>query len=107
MSSICKPTTLSTGPLFVTERLPLAVFLHATCRLAFAGCRLGHGHGKVAFLFHDPDYEGSQVELEFDQGASVAATALFASQKFLRRRMSETIENRRIEETYAYPQASN
>jgi hypothetical protein len=79
---------------FATERLPLAIFLHAARRLLFAGCQATDGDGRVRFLFQDPNHEAAQAELTFDQGATVAATALFASQKFLRRKMSEAIENR-------------
>jgi len=54
--------------------------------------------GKVRFVFEDPDNTGPQVELDFDRGAAVAAAAIFASQKFLRRKMSEALNNnRRIE----------
>lgn len=78
---------------FSTERLPLAVFLHATDRLRFLRCEPS-SNGKLRFVFDDPEQIGPSAELEFDRGASVSATALFASPKFLRRRMSGTIENR-------------
>ena len=71
---------------FRTERLPLAIFLHATGRLRFLGCE-PNGGGRVFFLFDDPGGEGTQAEFEFDRGAQVSASALFASQKFLRRAM--------------------
>jgi hypothetical protein len=57
-------------------------------------------NGKVSFVFEDPDSSGPQAELEFDRGAEVAASDLFASQKYLRRAMSEAT-NRRIEKDYA------
>jgi hypothetical protein len=53
-------------------------------------------------VFDDPNSVGPQVELEFDRGAEVAASDLFASQKFLRRSMSQVLENRRIEKSYEY-----
>jgi hypothetical protein len=81
--------------LFVTERLQLAIFLHATQRLTFAGCE-PRGSGKVQFVFEDPRSIGPQEELAFDRGAEVSGSALFASQKFLRRTMSEALNNRRI-----------
>jgi len=71
---------------FRTERLPLAIYLHATGRLRFLGCE-PNGDGRVRFVFDDPDGEGAQAEFEFDRGAQVCASALFASQKFLRRAM--------------------
>lgn len=73
---------------FSTERLPLAIYLHASQRLPFLGCEAG-GSGKIRFVFDDPGKVGPQVELEFDRGAEVAASDLFASQKYLRRRMSD------------------
>jgi hypothetical protein len=81
---------------FVTERLPLAIFLHATERLAFLGCQPEKHGPKLIFVFQDPDSKGSQAELEFDRGATVPATDLFASQKYLRRTMSEALKNRNI-----------
>ena len=71
---------------FRTERLPLAIFLHATGRLRFLGCE-PNGHGRLRFVFDDPGGNGPQAELEFDSGGKVSASALFASQKFLRRAM--------------------
>jgi hypothetical protein len=74
---------------FVTQRLPLAVFLHATQRLAFSGCeRVGD---KVEFLFSDPQGIGDQLELSFENGECIPAKALFASQTYLRRQMSATL----------------
>jgi hypothetical protein len=86
---------------FQTERLQLAIYLHASERLPFRQCALGV-NGKVRFAFDDPKRIGEQLELEFDRGASVSASALFASQKFLRRKMSEAIENRRNGESNVY-----
>jgi hypothetical protein len=83
---------------FVTERLPLAVYLHASGRLRFSGCEIPV-MGRVEFIFLDPSRQGNQLELEFENGAPVAATSLFASQKYLRRKMTETLNlnNRRTE----------
>jgi len=78
---------------FSTERLQLAIYLHASQKLAFLGCAAG-GNGKISFVFEDPDSSGPQAELEFDRGAEVAASGLFASQKYLRRKMSEEIDRR-------------
>ena len=75
---------------FSTERLQLAIYLHASQRLPFLRCE-AQASGKVRFVFGDPNSEGTEAELEFDRGAKVAATELFASQKFLRRKMSEEV----------------
>jgi hypothetical protein len=77
---------------FTTERLQLAIYLHASRSLAFARCESA-GNGKAAFVFDDPDGQGPEMELEFDRGAPLSASALFASQKFLRRKMTETLNN--------------
>jgi hypothetical protein len=84
---------------FSTERLQLAIYLHASQRLPFLRCE-AQENGKIRFIFEDRSHCGSDAELEFDRGAKVAATDLFASQKFLRRKMSEEINNRRIEESH-------
>lgn len=81
---------------FSTERLQLAIYLHARQRLPFLACE-AQENGKIRFLFEDPGGVGPEAELEFDRGAEVAASDLFASQKYLRRRMSEALENRKIE----------
>jgi hypothetical protein len=83
------------SPSFSTERLQLAIYLHASQRLPFLGCEAG-ANGKVRFAFDDASGIGPQVELEFDRGAEVAASDLFASQKYLRRKMSEALNKRRI-----------
>ena len=80
---------------FLTERLQLAIYLHATGEPRFLGCE-NNGMGKVRFVFEDPDRNGDKLELEFDRGAAVPATAIFASQRFLRRKMTEILNNRRI-----------
>ena len=86
-------------PTFSTERLQLAIYLHASQRLPFLCCEAGQ-NGKVRFVFDDPDDVGPQVELEFDRGAEVAASDLFASQKYLRRKMSEEINRRNGQPKY-------
>ena len=86
---------------FLTERLPLAIFLHASQRL-----RLSHAEaegGRVQFIFDDPEHLGDQGELAFENGECVPAKSLFASQTYLRRRMSDALnrcnrkDNRRTE----------
>lgn len=86
-------------PVFATERLQLAIYLHASGTLSFSHCSRAT-NGKVQIVFEDPNETGPQCELEFDRGAPVAASSLFASQKFLRRKMSEALDNRRNGETY-------
>jgi hypothetical protein len=80
---------------FATERLPLAIFLHASDRLRFLRCEAANRSEKLVFVFADPERLGSELELEFDRGAPVPATALFASQKFLRRKMTEILNPRK------------
>ena len=80
---------------FETERLQLAIFLHATRQLEFLGCEQAES-GKLRFVFQDPEHSGTDLELQFDMGAAVPATALFASQKFLRRTMSEAQNDRKL-----------
>jgi hypothetical protein len=86
---------------FSTERLQLAIYLHASGRLGFLRCEPATNN-KIRFVFQDPDSSGPLAELEFDRGAEVAASDLFASQKYLRRRMSEALNNRRIEKVDEY-----
>jgi hypothetical protein len=87
---------------FVTERLPLAIFLHASQGLRFSHCEEAE-QGKVKFVFVDPDAQGDQLELEFENGAKVAANSLFASQKYLRRKMTEKLNfNRKDGELNGY-----
>ena len=81
--------------LFLTERLQLAVFLHATGRLRLLSCEISKT-GRIQFVFDDPEHIGEQAELEFDRGANVSATNLFASQKYLRRKMTGKINNQKL-----------
>src|ERR1700756_5435582 len=83
---------------FSTERLPLAIYLHASQRMPFVGCERVP-NGKLKLLFQDEENQGAQAELEFflDRGAVVPASELFASQKYLRRRMSEALNDRRLD----------
>jgi hypothetical protein len=87
---------------FATERLPLAIFLHATDRLRFLRCEAADRRDKVVFVFADPERLGSELELEFDRGATVPATALFSSQKFLRRKMTEALNSIERKTEYDY-----
>jgi hypothetical protein len=86
---------------FGTERLPLAIYLHASGKLKFSQCETA-GKDKIRFVFNDPQHIGNELELEFERGAQVPATAIFASQKFLRRKMSEALNNRKIGEYFVH-----
>ena len=86
---------------FGTERFPLAIYLHASGQLDFSHCE-STPSGKVRFVFRDPEQRGDELELGFERGAQVPATAIFASQKFLRRKMSEALNNRKIAESLVY-----
>jgi hypothetical protein len=79
---------------FSTERLPLAISVHASGRLRFLGCdRITPN--RVQFLFDDDERKGNEIELEFDRGTlTVIASQVFASQKFLRRQMSEVLNRK-------------
>jgi hypothetical protein len=79
---------------FSTERLPLAIFLHASQKLRFIGCE-SSGAGKLKFLFEDAEHSGPRFELDFDRGAVVPATELFASQKYIRRAMTGALDEYR------------
>lgn len=76
--------------IFSTERLPLAAYLHAAKLLPFLRCEPGVD-GKVAFQFDDPAHAGAQLEYEYENGAACSAAALFASQKYLRRKIDQTL----------------
>jgi hypothetical protein len=83
---------------FRTERLQTAIYLHSSGRLRFIGCEQSRP-GKIQFIFADPDNRGSEYEFQFDNGATVSATAIFASQKFLRRMMTQAqqqLDNQKI-----------
>ncbi len=84
--------------LFFTERLQLAIYLHATEQLSFLRCE-PCDTGRLRFVFADAAGIGPELELGFDRGATVNASSLFGSQKFLRRQMSAVMEQRKIEIT--------
>ena len=75
---------------FVTERLPLAVFIHATAKLKFLRCELA-GRDRVQLVFADPAENGASLELAYEKGELAPARDLFASQTFLRRKMYEVL----------------
>jgi hypothetical protein len=76
---------------FKTERLQVAVFLHATQLLKLKGLQTSRP-GKAFFVFADPDRRADEHELNFNRGAHVAATSLFASQTYLRRLLTQQTE---------------
>lgn len=79
---------------FSTKDLQFAAYLLATTKLRFTGCRLARNGREVLFLFDDPDEVGDELELSFESGATASAIALFTSLKFLRRRMTATLDGR-------------
>jgi hypothetical protein len=99
---LCSPPR----PEFTTERLPLAIFLHATERLPFLRCDLSSRSEKIIFVFLDQNSQGPHAELEFDRGAVAPATAIFASQKFLRRTMTEILNKRSTDNRNDYSSRS-
>lgn len=84
------PSTCPTSQMFETERLQLATYLHASERLRFSHLE-SNCPSRVRFIFLDPDGIGDSAEVEFEGGAPVAAVRLFASQKFLRRKMTQIL----------------
>lgn len=80
---------------FSTERLPLAVYLHATNRLKFLNCEQSAQAGRLAFVFEDNEGAGAAEQLAFDFGAVAPAVAIFASLNFLRKLMTSTLKNYR------------
>jgi hypothetical protein len=80
---------------FSTKSLQLAIFLHASDLLPYLRTEPA-GDGKVSFVFRDENWQGQQLQLEYNRGAAVAARNLFASQTFLRQQMSRTTENSNI-----------
>lgn len=79
---------------FSTKDLQFAAYLLATTKLKFTGCKLGGNEREVLFQFDDPDEVGDELELDFESGATASAIALFTSLKFMRRRMTATLEGR-------------
>jgi hypothetical protein len=78
---------------FSTKILQLAIYLHASEALPYLRTEPDPAlHGKVNFIFADPDGRGPQLQLEYNRGAEVPARNLFASQTFLRQQMSTAIE---------------
>ncbi|HWY08229.1 MAG TPA: hypothetical protein VNY24_15315 [Candidatus Acidoferrales bacterium] len=83
------PTQSATSPVFLTEDLPFAAYLHATRKLRFLTCQV-NGTDRVAFVFADPNQEGNQLHLDFESGAECAAVSLYDSIRHLRRVMDGT-----------------
>lgn len=93
-----KAIDVAEGTRFTTERLQLAVYLHASGRLRFSGC-IGTDAGRIKFVFDDPTSIAPLLEYDFDSGAPLPVTAVFASQKYLRREMDRANSNRKSEHT--------
>lgn len=80
-------SNLSSETFFRTDRLPLASFIHATERLHFVRTELNGN--RAVFVFEDQQKAAPRIELAYERGATCPATALFASQKFLRREIDK------------------
>jgi hypothetical protein len=78
---------------FATERLPLAIYLHASQSLKLIGCE-STSSGRIRFAFDDPDNKASSCELDFERGKAIPVTDIFASQKYLRRMMTQLLDER-------------
>lgn len=79
---------------FVTKRLPFAIFLHASQKLRFVGLEPDANGNDVHFVFADPDGIADELEFAFERGEMASAISLFASQKFLRKKMTAVLEGR-------------
>jgi hypothetical protein len=78
---------------FSTKSLQLAIFIHASQSLPYLRTEPDNRERtKMNFIFLDNESRGSQIQLDFQSGASVVARNLFASQTFLRQQMSEVSE---------------
>lgn len=77
--------------LFSTTVFYVAIGIHAANQLKFKGCRKS-GNGQVLFDFFDPNHQGEELSLAFDQGKLVApVNVTLASQRYLRRKMNEVL----------------
>jgi hypothetical protein len=81
---------------FTTERLHLAIYLHATGFLELMACKQSRP-GRQCFEFVDPDQRSDELEFQFDNGGTAPASSLFASQTYLRRLMSRTTNKEKTE----------
>jgi hypothetical protein len=79
--------------IFTTERMQLAIYLHAAERLRLIEC-VQTRPGTIEFVFDDPQQRGMDYEFEFNKGAAISALALFASQKYLRQMMGRANEKK-------------
>jgi hypothetical protein len=68
---------------FTTERIPVAVYLHASKLLNFVRCERT-ADNRVRFVFDDPEHQGDCLEHEFDEGVMIEAKSIAPAQKFLR-----------------------
>jgi hypothetical protein len=73
---------------FITKWMQFAIYLHAADGLPYSRTEIDSS-GRSWFVFSDKDRLARHLELEFNAGALVPATALFASQTFIRREMSD------------------
>ena len=81
---------------FSTRRFQLAIFIHASSKLEFLGCQ-PVGGGEVLFVFDDANDEADALQLAFESREKVSAIALFASQRFLRRKIAAALGEERLD----------
>ena len=87
------PRVSNRADFFVTKKLQLAAYIHATKQLEYRRAEPTFEGRKVRFIFDDPDHRGSSIELSFERDrATCCARDLFVSQTFLRREASEATE---------------
>lgn len=87
-----------------TDRLNVAVYLHASKRLSFIKLEEIQP-GKIEFTFDDPEERGTEYAYAFEDGAPCRAISLFASQVLLRRMMTAKLKPSTNGETYDYRKA--
>jgi hypothetical protein len=76
-----------------TENLPVAAFIHATRALKFLRCEPAGRPGILQFVFGDPNDQGDDLELSYDSGAKVVASAHFSAIRAMRTAMTKTTTN--------------
>ena len=77
---------------YETTRLPIAAYLHCSKLLDFAGIRKG-SDATAVFEFRDPNAQGENLEMDFEQGrAIVDARAFASSERFLKQKMYRALK---------------
>ena len=71
---------------FKTEDLPFAAFLACSKSLDFVGCER-NDHGRISFVFNDPENRGERLWLAYETGATAPVNAFYAAIRALRQAM--------------------